>query len=154
MARPRTLTAVAPRRHLLRPVLLRHHAQHQPPQPQRARQAHGRALRHHESRHQRGRGPPRGAAAGEPPREAPQGAPRAPLKAADLGARAGSDAPEQRWGRDEGNTDRVRGTRGGDGGAATWGGQYHFLHPVYHSELMQCEVQMHNDGEMNLFCFS
>lgn len=32
--------------------------------------------------------------------------------------------------------------------------QHHFLRPVYHSELMQCEVQMHNDGEMNLFCFS
>lgn len=52
----------------------------------------------------------------QPPREAPQGAPRAPLKAIDLGARAGPDAPEQRWGRDEGDTDRGRGTRGGDGG--------------------------------------
>lgn len=79
-----TPLCLTPSRHVLRAVLRHHHAQHQPAQPQRARQAHGRALCHHEPRHQRGRGPPRGAAAGEAPTPAPPRPPwqRQPLPAA------------------------------------------------------------------------
>lgn len=58
-------------RHMLCAVLCHHHAQHQPAQPQRARQAHCRALHHHEPWYQRGRGPSRGAAEGESTGAAP-----------------------------------------------------------------------------------
>jgi len=52
-------------RYLLRAVVRHHHAEHQPAQPQRQRQAARGALHLHEQRHRRGRRPPRGAPQGE-----------------------------------------------------------------------------------------
>lgn len=60
-----TLTSALPCRHLLRVVLRRDHAEHQPAQPKREGQAVGAALHRHEQGHQRGRRPAGGAAQGE-----------------------------------------------------------------------------------------
>ena len=52
-------------RHVLRAVFCHHHAEHQPAQPKRERQAPCGALHLHEQRHQRGGRPARGAAQGQ-----------------------------------------------------------------------------------------
>ena len=52
-------------RHLLRPIICHHYAEHEPAQSQRQRQAPRGALHLHEQRDQRGGRPPRGATQGE-----------------------------------------------------------------------------------------